>query len=68
MRRPHVFERSAPRLSKEGYHEPARKAVAARTIAAQLGNMLDRATAADLPTLVGLLEAALVEAEKLAEN
>ena len=66
MRRAHVFERSAPRRGAEACGAPVNKAVAARTIAAQLGNMLDKADAAGLGDLSRALDVARVTAEKLA--
>ncbi len=66
MRRPHVFERSAPRAGRDAYSEPDSRAVAARTLAAQLGNMIDRAEAAGLATTLAHLKRARDEAEKIA--
>ena len=68
MRRPHVFERTAPRVGREVYQGPANRAVVARTIAAQLGTMLDKADAAGLVDLSGFLDAARVAAEDEVER
>ena len=67
MRRPHVFERSAPRQGSAAYQEPANRAVVARTLSAPFGNMIEKAVGADLFALADLLEGARLEAEALAE-
>ena len=66
MRRPHVYERSAPRPGRIACDEPANQAAIARTISAQLGTMVDKAAGADLGALADLLEAARLEAEAIA--
>ena len=65
MRRPHVYERSAPRGQRPAYHEPASDfEAAAREIASALPALIARAEAAGLATLAGLLGLARDEAER----
>ena len=66
MRRPHVFERSAPRGDRTAYRESANPSVTARLIAAQLGSMIDKANGAGLVGLGAHLEVARLEAERAA--
>ena len=68
MRRPHVYERSAPRISKPPYDEPSAAALVARTIAAQLTIMVEKAYGAGQSGLADLLEVARIEAENLASQ
>ena len=53
MRRPHVFERTAPRMGREPFRESQHPSSAARLLAAQIG-------------LANLLESARLEAERAA--
>jgi hypothetical protein len=65
MRRPHVYERSAPRAARTPYEEPATEgASAARSIAYQLGAMIVMADGAGLSALGQLLQSARTEAER----
>jgi hypothetical protein len=66
MRRPHVYERTAPRLHRGAYHEQADQASMARILAAQLRTMLDKAEQAGCSSIAPLLELARIEAEKVA--
>ena len=66
MRRPHIFERSAPRFRREPYQEPRPDPGAvARGIGRQLPDLAAGAAAAGLTTLAGLLDAARIEADRL---
>lgn len=60
---PHNFRRSG---GPKPYQEPANEKIVARTIAAQLGHMIDRADGAKLTTLAYLLDCARIEAERVA--
>ena len=64
MRRPHVFQRSTPRTSREAQKDIDHRPSTARLLAAQLGNMIDKADGAGLSALADLLEIARVEAER----
>ncbi len=67
MRRPNVYERSAPRAARSAYREPATDHVeAARAIADQLGPLIARADAAGQSRLADLLHQARLEAETIA--
>lgn len=68
MRRPHVYERSVPRSSRGPHQEPENRAAAARLLAAQLGNMIERAEAAGLVEITKFLEDAQSEAERTAAH
>jgi hypothetical protein len=68
VRRSHVYERSAPRVARQAYQEVAAPEVAARTIAAQLGNLIDKADRAGIMELGGLLEQARIIAENAARG
>ncbi len=64
MRRPHVYERSAPRSPRGAYHEPHGDPVsAARDIAYALVGLLTKAELCGLSGLAGALQRALDEAE-----
>jgi hypothetical protein len=66
MRRPHVYERSSPRVRRSAYHEPAvdRDGIA-RALAAQIIPMIAQADAAGHGRLAELLDRALLEAEQI---
>lgn len=67
MRRPHVYERSAPRGQRPAYREPDSDPVeTARAIAGELRDLLGKAQATKLATLATLLASALDESERLA--
>ncbi len=67
MRRPHVYERSAPRGQKPAYREPEfDPAETARAIAGELRDLLAKAEATNLECLARLLASALEESERLA--
>ena len=68
MRRPHVFQRSAPRGRREAYRQPVDKPATGRLIAGQLGAMIDRAEGDGLGTLAELLDRARIEAEAIAAS
>ena len=62
MRRPHVYERSAPRGSRGAYHEPLSAALAAvQELGAALPAMIAKAEAAGLAETADLLRRALAE-------
>lgn len=62
MRRPHVYERSAPRGARGAYQEPSVAATpAAQELGAALPAMIDKAQAAGLATTADLLRRALAE-------
>ncbi len=66
MRRPHVYERSVPRPRRDAYQVPDNDpGEAARTVVRALAGLIAAADAAGLLALVGLLDAARVEAERL---
>ena len=65
MRRPHVYQRSAPRADRDS-QAPTDRAATARTIAAQLGHIIDKADQSGLAELGDLLEEARVVAERAA--
>lgn len=66
MRRPHVYERSVPRPRRDAYQVPDDDpGEAARAVVRALGGLITAADAAGLSVLVGLLDAARVEAERL---
>ena len=67
MRRPNVYERSAPRGVRRAYREPATDGVeSARAVAYGLAPLIARATTAGQSKLIELLEAARDEAERVA--
>lgn len=67
MRRPHVYERSAPRGQRPAYREPnSDPAETARAIAGYLRDLLAKAEATELATLARLLASALDKSERLA--
>ena len=67
MRRPHVYERSAPRTARGAYQQPAGDAGGAgREIAATLASLIAKAEGAGLSGLADLLDRALAEAERAA--
>lgn len=69
MRRPHVYERSAPRPSRSAYQEPQTDpAVASREIVFALVNLIAKAELSGLATLAACLQSALVEAETAEQN
>lgn len=62
MRRPHVYERSAPRGARAAYQEPPTAAMSAiQDLAAALPAMIDKAQAAGLATTADLLHRALAD-------
>ena len=68
MRRPHVYERSAPRTARGTYQQPAADAgIAGRSIAASLPSLIAKAEAAGLSGLADLLDRALAEADRAAD-
>ena len=67
MRRAHVYQRSAPRGDRH-WQVPADRAAVARTIAAQLGHIIDKADQGGLVELCDLLEEARVAAERAARD
>jgi hypothetical protein len=69
MRRPHVYERSAPRGKRESFQEPAQEpAEVVRAIALQLGGAIEEAEAAGLKLLAYYLDVARREAVKVSEG
>ena len=68
MRRPHVYERSAPRGSRGAYQEPA---IAAGPAVQELGEalpaMIGKAEAAGLVTTADLLRRALADLQSQQE-
>ncbi len=66
MRRPHVFERSAPRSKREAYQQTADRPATGRQIALQLAPMIERAAGDGLGELAALLDIARIEAERIA--
>ncbi|MGI3899160.1 MAG: hypothetical protein ACRYGP_11775 [Janthinobacterium lividum] len=66
MRRPHVYERTVPRLRREGYHVPdSDPGQAARSVVRGLPALIALAETAGLTTLVERLDAARIEAERV---
>lgn len=64
MRRPHVYERSAPRLPRNAYYEPqADPTSAARDIACALAALVWKAELSGLAGLAAALQGALEQAE-----
>ena len=63
MRRPHVYERTAPRARPEATPQAARPIEVARGISRSLPHMIDEARAAGLARLADALEVARLEAE-----
>ncbi|RYC31377.1 hypothetical protein D3273_13385 [Lichenibacterium minor] len=63
MRRPHVYERTAPRARSEATPQAARPAEVSRWISRSLPHMIDEARAAGLDRLADALEVARAEAE-----
>ena len=62
MRRPHVYERSAPRGARGAYQEPpAAAAPAIKDLAAALPELIDKAQAAGLGSTADLLRQALAD-------
>lgn len=62
MRRPHVYERSAPRGSRGAYHAPPSAALpVVQELGAALPAMIDKAEAAGLAKTADLLRRALAE-------
>lgn len=66
MRRPHVYERSAPRAAREPFRRPDERAEAAKAIAVEIGSLVQKAREAGLVDILECLEDALWEAEQLA--
>lgn len=64
MRRPHVYQRSAPR-APGGHSQADSRTAVIRTLAAQLGTMIDKADAVGEAGLGDLLDAARLEAERM---
>lgn len=66
MRRPHVYERSAPRRRRDqGVMPGLDPAEAARSIARAMPNLMAMAEAAHLANLADLIDAAWAEAERI---
>ena len=63
MRRPHVYERSAPRSSRDPYREPASPAVVGAMIADRLGPLIAMSEATGLDALADMLKRAKTEAD-----
>lgn len=63
MRRPHVYQRIGPRADRHA-QIPIDRAATARTIAAQLGHIIDKADQGGLTELGDLLEKARIAAER----
>ncbi len=69
MRRPHVYERSAPRRRRDDGVAPGiDPAEAARHIARAMPALIALADGADLPVLAHLLDTAWAEAEKVEDE
>lgn len=69
MRRPHVYERSAPRRRREEAQEPrADAAGCARSVARAMPALVATAEAAGLTGLAELLDAAWAEAERVEDE
>lgn len=66
MRRPHVYERSAPRPRRDAFQAPEGDPLeAARAVLRGLPPLVAAAESAGLAALVDLLDAARIEAERL---
>lgn len=63
MRRPHVYERSAPRSSRDAYREPTNPAIVGAMIADRLGPLIAMSEATGLEALADLLKRAKTEAD-----
>ncbi|RYC31125.1 hypothetical protein D3273_15570 [Lichenibacterium minor] len=69
MRRPHVYERSAPRRRRdEGVAPGVDPAEAARGVARALPALVAMAESANLAGLASLLDAAWAEAERIEDE
>ena len=69
MRRPHVYERSAPRGARGAYQEPpVAAAPAIKDLAAALPELIDKAQAAGLVPTADLLRRALAELQGLRDG
>ena len=69
MRRPHVYERSAPRRRREdGVMPGTDPADAARSIARAMPALIALAESAKLATLADLIDAAWAEAERIEDE
>ena len=69
MRRPHVYERSAPRRRHEDGVAPCvDPAEAARSVARALPALIALAGSANLPVLAHLLDTAWAEAERVEDE
>lgn len=67
MRRPHVYQRSAPRADRN-VQVLVDRAATARTIAVQLGPIIEKADQSGLSELGDLLEEARILAEREADE
>lgn len=69
MRRPHVYERSAPRRRREDCVTPGvDPAEAARHVARAMPALMAMAESANLSALANLLDAAWAEAERVEDG
>ena len=68
MRRPHVYERSAPRTGREAYREPAGSAAVGAIIAERLVPLIAMSEATRLNVLTNLLKVAKSEADGLLKS
>ncbi len=69
MRRPHVYERSAPRRRRgEGVAPGVDRAEAARHVARAMPGLMALAESANLSALADLLDAAWDEAERVEDE
>lgn len=66
MRRPHVYERTVPRVRRDACHVPdSDPGQAARNVVRALPALIALAETAGLTTLVERLDAARIEAERV---